>query len=80
VLAEALALLANPQELYRQSDEAGKRLLTLTLFDELYVDTYSVTGHELNEPFAALVSVQKRQTPAAATQPSLGRTYAARPS
>ena len=30
VLAEALALLKNPQELYRQSDDAGKRLLTLT--------------------------------------------------
>ena len=61
VLTEALALLANPQELYRQSDEAGKRLLTLTLFGKLYVDTYSVTGHELNEPFAALVSAEERR-------------------
>jgi hypothetical protein len=37
-------------------------LLTLTVFNKLYVDTYSVTGHELNEPFGALLSVQERCT------------------
>jgi len=62
VLTEALGLLANPQELYRQSDAAGKRLLTLTVFGKLKVDTYSVTGHELNEPFGALLSVQERRS------------------
>lgn len=62
VLVGALELLKSPQELYRQSDDAGKRLLTLTLFAKLYVDTYSVTGHELNEPFGALVEVQSRQS------------------
>lgn len=61
VLTEALGLLGKPQELYRQSDDAGKRLLTLTVFGKLKVDTYSVIGHELNEPFSAFVDAQRRQ-------------------
>jgi site-specific DNA recombinase len=61
VLTEALGLLANPRELYRQSGQAGKRLLTRTLFAKLYVDTYSIVDHELNEPFGSLMDVQSRQ-------------------
>jgi site-specific DNA recombinase len=38
VLAQALDLLANPQEVYRQVEEAGKRMMTLTIFGKLLVD------------------------------------------
>jgi hypothetical protein len=60
LLTRAIALLKQPQELYRQCAKAERRLLTLTIFDKLFVNTYEITGHELKEPFDALVSVQGR--------------------
>jgi site-specific DNA recombinase len=57
VLSAALDLLADPQELYRQSSNAGRRLLTQTVFGKLFVDVKKITGHELNEPFGGLVTV-----------------------
>ena len=61
VLAAALELLGDPQALFRQSDYAGRRLLTLTVFDKLLVDVKKITDHELREPFSGLVSVHQRR-------------------
>jgi DNA invertase Pin-like site-specific DNA recombinase len=60
LLTSAITLLKQPQELYRQCAKAERRLLTLTIFDKLFVNTYEITGHQLKEPFDALVSVQGR--------------------
>jgi site-specific DNA recombinase len=68
ILTSALDLLKHPQELYRQSDRAGRRLMTLTIFGKLLVDTDRIVGHELREPFDALITVSQRQR----------RTYARR--
>jgi site-specific DNA recombinase len=51
LLVGAAELLANPQKLYQASDLTGRRLMTLTIFGKLYVDTGKITGHELNKPY-----------------------------
>jgi site-specific DNA recombinase len=61
VFADALELLAKPYELYRQLPDAERRLMTLTVFDKLKVDTKKIVDHELRPPFAELVEVQKRR-------------------
>jgi site-specific DNA recombinase len=82
VLRKATELLAKPQRLYRESGQAGKRLLTRTLFHKLFVDTYRIVDHELHEPFRALVDVQERrrertdQDDGQTGSPSQGRSYA----
>jgi site-specific DNA recombinase len=58
LLAQAIELLRHPQNLYRECDKAERRLLTLTIFNKLFVHTYVITGHELREPFDTLLSIQ----------------------
>ena len=66
-LTDALKLLVDPYELYRQLPDPERRLMTLTVFGEsLKVDTKEIVEHELRTPFAELVEVQQRhQSPAA---------------
>jgi hypothetical protein len=64
----ATELLADPEELYRQSDPAGRRLLALTIFGRLYVHTKIIVDHDVREPFNALVNVQRRQAAAPASK------------
>jgi hypothetical protein len=60
VFADALELLTTPYELYQQLPDAERRLMTLTVFDKLHVDTRRIVDHELHPPFAELVAVQER--------------------
>lgn len=75
LLTRAIELLSNPQELYRQRAKAERRLLTLTIFDKLKVDTYEITGHQLKELFDALVSVHEQHQAHADEPVSTGRAY-----
>lgn len=80
LLLGATELLANPQKLYEESDRTGRRLMTLTIFGKLYVDTNKIVDHVLNEPYDALLSVEQRhqaQTPETRTY---RRTVALSPS
>lgn len=55
VFADALDLLADPYELYRQLPDPERRLMTLTIFGKLEVDTKQIVGHELRPPFSELL-------------------------
>jgi len=49
----ALDLMSDPQALYQQSTDEGRRLLTQAFFDRLYVDERLITDDRLAEPFDA---------------------------
>jgi site-specific DNA recombinase len=51
----ALALLDQPQELYRQAGTALRKLMNQTIFTKLKLDGTTVTADELAEPFDAIV-------------------------
>ncbi len=69
----AIDLLRNPQELYRQLPKPERRLLTLTIFGGLKVDDRHIVGHELREPFDALLSAQASRE--ATPEPRQPRAY-----
>jgi site-specific DNA recombinase len=58
LLVRALELLKHPQELFRQSAPAERRVLTLAIYGKLKVDGQFIVGHELREPFDVLLSLQ----------------------
>ncbi len=62
LLSQAIELLRDPQALFRQCAKAERRLLTLTIFEKLFVNTYEIEAHRLNEPFDALVLQQRAVT------------------
>ena len=75
LLRKALELLSNPQELFRQAEKAERRVLTLTIFGKLFVQTREIVGHELNEPFDMLSAAElSRRTPDGEEKPH-GRAY-----
>ena len=51
----ALALLDQPQELYRQAGTALRKLMNQTIFTKLKLDGITVTADDLAEPFDAIV-------------------------
>lgn len=60
-----LALLSNPEHLYRRSTDAGRRMLDQAIFKRLYL-TGEAVRDDLREPFASFVSVG-REAAATAT-------------
>lgn len=70
LLLSAMELLARPTELFRQLPRPERRVLTLTVFGGLKVEARQIVGHELREPFDALLSVQAAaEAPAEAVEP-----------
>jgi hypothetical protein len=59
LLDAALKLLEDPQELYRQSTNKGRRLLNQAFFEKLYVGPDGIGGDEIKEPFRELIAVQR---------------------
>src|SRR5581483_4258268 len=55
---QAIELLRRPQQLYCQLAKPERRVLTQAIFAKLMVDAREIVGHELREPFDALVAVQ----------------------
>lgn len=51
----ALALLDDPQEMYRQAGDQERKLLNQAFFEKLYIDDGEVTADLLAEPFRELV-------------------------
>ncbi len=70
-----LTLLAEPQELYRRCDDEQRRLLNQAIFTKLYVDHETITGHELNKPFAGLHLVHSAHRATAADKPDPGTDH-----
>ena len=62
VMRQALELLENPQELYRQAGPTVRRGLNQAFFDKLYIDGPSITGEELAQPFDAILFLRARRT------------------
>jgi hypothetical protein len=62
VIRQALELLENPQELYRQAGPTVRRALNQAFFDKLDIDGPSVTEEELAEPFDAILFQRARPT------------------
>ena len=62
VIRQALELLENPQELYRQAGPTVRRGLNQAFFDKLYIDGPTVTEEELAEPFDAILFQRARPT------------------
>jgi len=74
VFTLALALLDQPQELYRQAGPQVRQMLNRTIFTKLKLDGTQVTDDELAEPFDVIVgagrayarrSYQRARTPQA---------------
>ncbi len=61
LLEAALDLLGQPQELYRQSDDQGRRLLNQAIFERLYVGPHGIEGDVIREPFRDLITVQRAE-------------------
>lgn len=59
VLADALALLEQPAQLYRGGGDTVRALLNRALFSRLYVDGDKITNQEVREPFAALMEAHR---------------------
>ena len=59
VLTQTLGLLGQPDQLYRRSDDQGRRLLNQAIFTKLYVERDVVTGDEVREPFEAVVELDR---------------------
>ncbi len=59
ILEATLDLLDNPQELYRQTTDQGRRLLNQALFTHLYVGDDGITADGLQPPFRGLIGIQR---------------------
>lgn len=58
----------DPYDLYRRLPDPERRLMTLTVFGQLAVDTRQIVDHQLNPPFADLLDAQQRLTTSTKTQ------------
>jgi len=63
-----LALLEQPDMLYRRCNDQQRRLLNQAIFDALYIEDAKITDGELHEPFGELHAIQRQRTTAASTQ------------
>lgn len=63
-----LALLEQPDMLYRRCNDQQRRLLNQAIFHALYIEDEKITDSELHEPFAELHAIQRQRTSAADTQ------------
>jgi hypothetical protein len=54
-------LLINPRELSGKQGRAERRIVTLTIFGKLFVQTREIVEHKLNEPFGPLVDAELRR-------------------
>jgi len=74
VVSAALELLSDPQKLYRQAPDDGRRLMNQAIFEKLYVETdgtfsadrisdHRISDHRLKEPFAVLDTLQQGTEP-----------------
>jgi hypothetical protein len=58
-LETCLRLLENPYELYRGASDETRRKLNQTLFSKLFIYNDEITGHEVTQPLAELLSAQE---------------------
>ena len=65
----SLALLEQPDKLYRRCNDQQRRLLNQAIFQALYIEDEEITDGELQEPFGLLHAIQGDQAKAAATSP-----------
>jgi site-specific DNA recombinase len=57
-----LALLEQPDQLYRRSNDQQRRLLNQAIFHAIYIEDEKITGGDLREPFAELHAIQRQWT------------------
>jgi site-specific DNA recombinase len=58
-LETCLRLLENPYELYLGASDETRRKLNQTIFSKLFIYNDEITGHEITEPLAELLSAQE---------------------
>lgn len=67
LMLSTIELLGQPQELYRQADDTGRKLLNKAIFDRLHIDHDGdagyITGDTLNEPFSTVVTYNRERRP-----------------
>ena len=59
VFRDVLALLDEPEALYKRSGEHVRVILNSVFFSRLYVDGEKITGHDSREPFGALADAYR---------------------
>jgi len=66
----SLALLEQPDKLYRRCDDQQRRLLNQAIFHALYIEDEEITDGELREPFGQLHAIQRDRATATSPQPA----------
>jgi len=65
LMLSTIELLGQPQELYRQADDTGRKILNKAIFDRLRIDHDGeagyITGDTLNEPFSTVVTYSRER-------------------
>jgi site-specific DNA recombinase len=60
VIFEAIQLLADPSEMYRQSRDENRRIINQAFFERLYVEDGTISGDLLAGPFDELIRLSRR--------------------
>lgn len=66
----SLALLAQPDQLYRRCDDQQRRLLNQAIFHAIYIEDQKITDGELREPFGEDHTIQRQRATATNPQPT----------
>lgn len=72
---DALALLDDPQAMYRRGSEQVRSILNQAFFTRLYVDGRKITGQDYQEPFDALMGAYQVWHGRSQSQPPQARYY-----
>src|SRR5690606_16624213 len=70
----SLALLEQPDQLYRRCNDQQRRLLNQAIFHALYIEDDKITDGELREPFGELHAIQGKRTAAPNAEDTNKRT------
>ena len=66
----SLALLEQPDKLYRRCNDQQRRLLNQAIFQALYIEDEEITDSELQEPFGLLHAIQRDRATATSPLPT----------
>ena len=70
----SLALLEQPDQLYRRCNDQQRRLLNQAIFHALYIEDDKITEGELREPFGELHAIHSQRTAATSVEATNKRT------
>ena len=62
-VTQLVGLLTDPERLYRQAPDSGRRLLNQAVFDRIYIDFEEVVDDQIRPPFDQFVRLSRRYGP-----------------